>query len=312
MRFVRCLLLFALLPLAACGAEDATEPAPAGHFLGATLEGLGAVTGMCVAGTDLLLVRGGADRTLYAVSRADLQAERPAVAVRRLEVAIRREAPIGGSEPLAMQGYRIGHFWDLDLDLACVAYRPPGTVFLGDRRFRLVFYGRLYRDAVGRATRVDVDGAFVAAGARRDGADAGDWSDHGPRMVSLQGSVGSAQSEDLALLEQGAEEVGRFRVFRLDRMGSRLGQFHVEVEGEAANVRGLSFSEGRYLVLRGPGRGALAPFADPGRRPLVALGAGTPAPDPGSGAWSALAHAEDGTLLLASEGDPCRVAWRLP
>jgi hypothetical protein len=312
MRMGVLLLLASLATLCACGGEQTDEPAPAGHFHGATLAGLGGVSGVCVAGTDLLLVRGGEDRTLYAVARADLVPDRRDVPVRRLEVSVRREAPLGGSEPLALQGYRLGHFWDLDLDLSCVALRPPASVYLGERRFRLVFYGRLYRDAAGRATRVDLDGAFVAAGARRDGADAGDWSDHGPGMASLQGSQHSDQTEDLALLERDAPSGDHFRVIRLDRMGSRLGEVRVDVAGEAPEVRGLSFSDERYLVLRGAGRGALAPFPDPRRKARATLGAGTPAPEPLSGAWSALAHAEDGTLYLASGGDPCRIAWRGP
>jgi len=75
----------------------------------------------------------------------------------------------------------------------------------------------------------------------------------------------------------------------------------------------MSWHGGRFLTVRGHGRGSIAPFMDPGASREIGLGQSTPAPDiEGAGAWRGMAHGPDGTVYLISDGDPAILAWRSP
>lgn len=300
-----------------CGgpATDApTGPGPGG-FAHAPVRGMPPPVAMAVAGGEVLFLIGGDARRVYATARPGPgPGPGAALKARPVELGLRAGAPVSGGDALALQGYSAGHLWELPVDLVALAVQEPNLFFLGDRRLRVVYWGRFTRDAAGRIQRLHVDYAFSAPGADRAGARGGDWEDKGPGLAALLAVHEAGQTEDLLLAERGREGGAGFKVWRLDRYGTPLGRFEVRGAGrEPPVVLALGADAGRFLVLLGPAGAALAPFLDPGARREAPLGAPAPTAPLEGAAWRALAVAPDGTLYLAGDRSGAAVlAWRTP
>ena len=310
---LRLVLLFlAALGLAGCGDDPAPEgPAAWQH---ARIEGLAGATGLTLADDDLVFVVGGDDRELRTVARAALRPGATAKA-RTLAVTIRPDAPIHGADPLAAERYSLEHLWAVPVDFQAVAFQPPDTLYVGERQRRLVFWGRVRRDAAGVLASVKFSHAAIVPGADRSGRAAGDWRDHGPGLRGLVAVKRGGRAEDLWAVDEGVAD-GPLVVRRMDRFGSNLqgvrAQHGLEV---APDVRAVSHDGTRLLVLLGSGRGRIVSLREPpaGRLDAVPASEGVPGPAiDGVAGWSGMAHAADGTLFLVSGGSPAVVAWRKP
>ncbi|MDA1194739.1 MAG: hypothetical protein O2894_06105 [Planctomycetota bacterium] len=278
------------------------------------LTGLANPTGVTLAGDDLVLVCGGDDRDIYTVPRADLRAG-GSVAVRKLAVTIRGEAPVSGSEPFAAQGYTLQHLWAVPVDFQAVAFQAPDILYVGERHRRLVLWGRLRRDAAGRPASVNFDHVALAPGARRTGADAGDWRDRGPGLRGLVSVRLTARMEDLWVVDEGAADEP-IAVRRMDRYGSNLQGLRARHGFTVGpDVRAISWDQDRLVILMGSGRGrfiTLTPPA-PGKLESVPEAIGVPGPDiEGVDGWQGMAHAGDGTAFLVGGGATPVVVWRRP
>lgn len=313
MRVVCSLLLFAALPLlAGCGDDtDDTGESPWQH---ARIEGLSGVTGLTVAGDDLILVSGGDDRDVRSVQRGALRSG-GTTSARTLSVTIRPGAPVHGSSPFALQDYRLEHLWKVPVDFQGVGFQPPDLLYVGERNRRLVFWGKLRRDADGVLAGVKLEHIAVIPGAERTGADGGDWTDQGPGLTGLVTVKRGARQEDLWAVDAGAADAPVL-IRRLDRFGSNLHGLRARHTFEVApDVRAVSHDGQRIVVLLGNGRGRIVSLREPPRGKLdsVPLGTGVPGPAiEGVEGWTGMAHAEDGTLYLVSGGSPAIVAWRSP
>lgn len=308
------MLLSLLCCLSGCGesVDGGDLPPPPGHFARCVLEGLPPPVAVTVAGADLLFVCGDDHRTVYGVSRADVRAGRT-VTARALSLDVRESAPVSGGDALAVQGYQLRHLWELPLDLQGIAVQEPEFVFLGERRLRVVYWGRLVRDAAGRVQRLSIDYAFSAPGAERTLARGGDWEDKGPGLGALLAVNRSGMTEDLYLADRGRAGPGRFTVWRLDRYGTPLGSFDVTAGEAAPRLVALTAERERFLALIGESGAALAPFTDPGRGRQAPLGGAVPTPPLPGGQWRAAASASDGTLYLVGRDEHALVlAWRRP
>lgn len=306
------LMLVLAWPLSACGDDAATEgPTPWRH---ARIDGVAGATGVTLVDDDLVFVCGGDDRDIRTVARRDLVHGGRAKA-RTIALTIRPGAPITGSSPLALQDYRLEHLWKVPVDFQGVAFQRPNVLYVGEATRRLVFWGKLRRDAAGALASVKFDHIAVAPGSDRSGAERGDWSDQGPRLRGLVAVTRSGRMEDLWLVDAGAQDAP-LGVRRMDRFGSNLHGLRVRHGLEVApDARGISHDGARLQVLYGSGRGRIASLAvpPPGTLDSVPTLEGVPGPAvEGVDGWTGMAHAADGTLFLVSGGNPAVVAWRQP
>jgi hypothetical protein len=293
------LLVGGLLSLSACGDPPEAPEAP-GRWLNATLSGAGAPSGIAAMGDRLAIVSGGGDRVVRWLDRAALVAG-AALVPEALPVEVRRHAPLGGGESFALRGYDLGDLWDQDVDLQGIALAPPDRVWLAERRYRVVYAGRVEVDASGRWTGLRLEHVYSVPGAKRSPT----WLDEGAGLAGLAAGV----ADDVYAIEREGPDAGKARVVRLDRLGVALGRFVVAIGGPEAAVADLVMDGGRFLVLHGAGRGLLAPLLEGAAGREVAAGRGFPGPDvPGAGDWSGIARFDDGGLCLVSTGG--RVAWR--
>jgi len=310
---LRALAVFCLLwLLAGCGLESpiATEP---GHWQHCRIEGLKNAGGLAVFGHDLIAVAGGDDREIYVVSSDDLEPG-GSVRARTLAVDITPKRPLMGAEPFALQDYEMRHLWAQKVDFQGAAVQAPSFLYVGDRIRRVIYWGRLSRDAAGRLARVKFDGITVAPGATRSKRAAGDWRDHGPGLAGLLALGARQRMEDLYVLERAPTGGPALRIYRMDRYGSPLGTIPIKQDLGAAMVcQALSWDGSRYVLLHGKGRGRIVSFKEPQPMRSVPLGSGVPGPDvEGVEAWTGMTHGEDGTIYLVSSGDPAWIAWRRP
>jgi hypothetical protein len=229
----------------------------------------------------------------------------------------------GRGEAFAAQGYRLGSLWDQPMDFSGVAARrvpARGTgpdmdaIYVLERGFGVVYRGRLIRDAAGALEAAHLEAAFALPERNREGSARSDWRDLSAGMAGILSVPREKSTEDLYLVERAGPEPSSFRVFRVDRFGHFQGKFTVKLPpGASPDVGDLSWSENRFVFVRGEGRGALVPCTDPGDFATANAGAPVPGPDaPGAGPWRGLAHGLDGTVYLVSAGSPSRIAWRAP
>lgn len=327
MRRPRTLLLLGLALLGfGCG-EDRADPQAAGTaaiWSHCRLAGVRNVSGAAVLGEELFLCAGGNDRSLYVVKLAQLVMGAE-VTPRRIEVTVDADAPLTGRSLLAQRGYTLGNLWEADLDFQAVGVQQPDKLFLADRRFRVVYWGKLQREIGGAFARLALRHGFEVPGATRANVDVADYSDTGPGIAGLFGVSGRARTEDLYLAERarpGGDEVrSQFRVLVLDRYGSLagggdMGFFTVDVGAEALpEVEALAYdaSNQRMLCVRGAGRGSIAALRNPGALRTGKLGQAVPGPEiEGAGRWRALSVGADGSWYLVGDGEPAVVAWRTP
>jgi hypothetical protein len=328
-RFVTaCGLALALgLTLPGCGSPPPEPPAPGtGGWHVVELDGVAGASGVAVLRDLLVIVAGNDERRLFLLSRRDLVPGRKAEP-RPLRLDVSREVHLEGTsmggrgEAFAAQGYRLGALWDKPLDFAGVAARhvpargagpDMEALYVLERTFGVVYRGRLLRDAAGTLEGAQLEAAFTLPERRRDGSERSDWRDLSAGMAGILSIPRERDAEDLYLAERAGPEAGSFRVFRVDRFGHFQGKFTVELPaGAPPDVGDLSWTDGRFVFVRGEGRGALVPCQDPGDFATVKAGAPVPGPEaPGAGPWRGLAHAPDGTAYLVSAGSPSRLAWR--
>lgn len=317
------------LALAACGGEPAPEPSsPApGGWRSLTLEGVKGASAVAALGDLLVVAAGGDDRSLSLLTPAALE-DGARVRPRRLPLEVLRDMPLEGvgarrSDELVAQGYRLGTFWDQPLDFQGLALkRLPGSArvpaldvfYLLERSYGLVYHGSFVRGPDGAVAAARVTGAFVVPERPRAGRGRSDWRDSSAGLCGLLSVAREESAEDLYVLPCQGEPSGELRVDRLDRFGQWQGRFTLVLPGEGpADVADLSWADGRFVLLRGGGRGALHSVADPGDLGRARAGPPVPGPDvPGAGPWRGLAHLPDGSAFLVSAGDPSRLAWRRP
>ena len=306
------MLLLGAAVLGGCGDDDTDDGlSPWQH---ARIEGLSGATGMTVADGDLVFVSGADDRDLKTVAVAALR-NGASTKARTLAVTIRPGAPVHGSSPFALQDYRLEHLWKVPVDFQGVGFQPPNLLYVGERHRRLVFWGKLRRDAAGVLASVKLEHMAAIPGAKRTGADGGDWRDHGSGLRGLVAVKQSARNEDLWVVDAGTADEP-IMVRRLNRYGSNFHGIRARHTFEVApDVRAVSHDGTRLMVLLGKGRGRLVSLTPPPRDKLdsVPLGAGVPGPAiDGVDGWTGMAHADDGTIYLVSGGSPAIVAWRRP
>lgn len=305
------LWLASCLLLAGCGGD---EGGGAPRWQHARIEGLAGVTGVAVVGADLVFVSGGNDRALRTVPRARLR-DGGSLRARTFSVMIRPDAPIHGASALAFESYTLADLWKVPVDFQGVAFQPPDWLYVAERHRRLLFWGRVRRDAAGALASVKFAHVTVVPGADRSKVDRGDWRDHGPGLRGLAGVTAAGRQEDLWVVDEGAAGAPLY-VRRMDRFSTDLRGLRVGLDGtEGPDARAVSVHGGQVHVLHGAGVGRIMRLPLPAKAaaPLDAAGplAGTPAPAfAGVSAWSGMAHADDGTVFLVSGGDPAIVAWR--
>ncbi len=312
-RMVPILLALAALGLSACGEDGPAGDAPAA-WQHATVQNLAGASGLTLVGDDLVFVVGGDDRDVRSVARSALRPGATATA-RTLAVTIRPDAPIHGADPLAAARYGLEHLWKVPVDFQAVAFQPPDMLYVGERHRRLVFWGRIRRDAAGVLAGVKFSHVAVVPGADRSKRDAGDWRDQGPGLSGLVAVKRSARQEDLWAVDAGAAEAP-ITVRRMDRFGSNLQGIRARHGFDVApDVRAVSHDGTRLLVLMGKARGRIVSLKEPPPNKLDSVPAITGVPGPaidGVDGWTGMAHAEDGTIFLVSGGSPAVVAWRTP
>jgi len=304
---IGCLALL----LSACGGED--RDGAQASWRQCRIEGLENASGLAVHEGELLAVAGAGDRNVYAISRAGL-VDGGVAHARGLVVDVLEDVHLLGAETMALQGYKMEHLWALPVDFQGVTAQSPNFAYIGDRNRRIVYWGRLYRDAAGRLARLHLTGLFVAPGATRSAADVGDWRDKGPGLSGLVAVEGRRRTEDLYVVDRG-EAGGRIlRVRKVDRYGSILGSIRYEhgFEGRP-EIGAVSWSRGQFVLQRGRGAGTLFAFREPSGPESVRIAREGPGPaGEGGGAWTGLCHAPDGTVFLVSSGSPAYVSWRGP
>ena len=318
----------ASLALGACGEEspsrDATAPGAWRHVRLAGVERVVAAT----VHEDLLLLLAEGERRLFAVEVAALSAAGSPRA-RPLPIEITRTNVLEGygsgprGEELGSQAYPLGLLWDqplvlVGIDVRRLASRPPArdveALYLLESSYGAVWWGRLERDAEGRAESARLHAAFAVPDRPREGRERLDWRDSGPGLACLATSVDAGAGDDLRAIDRAGTQPGRLRVNTLDRFGQLQGGWTADLRAAGGDgIRALGASKGLFTALLGPGLGRLATLKDPGSGDQAVAEAGEPAPElPNVSEWRALAFARDGRLLLISHGAPTVVAWRSP
>lgn len=324
---VRRLAGGALLLLAACGEGEPTGvPSARDGWSQATLTGVPPPVAAAWH-EGLLLTLGAGERSLYVVEHAALLAGGTAAAVRVPLDVVRTNALEGHgsgerSGGLAGQGYTLGHLWDQPLELVALAVRRVRArgagadleaLYVLERTYGVVWWGRLERDAKGRVSAARLTAAFVVPERPRTGSDASDWRDSSAGLAALALAGGLSKDDDLVTLARKGEGGRGPRLDLLDRFGMRLGSFEVDpdVVGEF-EVRALAWNGTQHVLLLGPGRGTLHLLPPTGARSkLVAVFATPPAPpEDRKVVWSALAAGDGRLFALGAQGPGAVVAWR--
>jgi hypothetical protein len=275
----------------------------------------------------LLLVLGAGDRSLYVVERTALVPGGLATA-RKLPLDVVRTNPLEGhgsgerSGGFAGQGYRLGVLWDQPLELVGLAVRrvkargagaDMEALYVLERTYGVVWWGRLERDADGHVSAARLSAAFVVPERPRAGAPAGEWRDSGSGLAALAIAGGLSKDDDLVTLTRKAEGSRGLRLDLLDRFGMRLGGWGVDpnVVGEV-EVRALAFDGARHVLLLGPGRGTLHVLPATGERTRLTAELATPPvpPEDATVEWTTLAAGDGAWFALGRRGDVAVVAWR--
>lgn len=333
---LRVLLLLgvALTGVTGCGDPSPSSPSTAGpRWSTVTPKGLPAVPVGATLHEGLLLVLGAGERSLFVVERADLEGKGPLPPVQRVPLDVVRTNPLeghgrgghGGGERsggLAGQGYTLGHLWDQPLELVALAVRRVRArgagadleaLYILERTYGVVWWGRLERDAKGRVSAARLTAAFVVPERPRAGSDASDWRDSSSGLAALALAGGLSKDDDLVTLAHKGEGGRGPGLDLLDRFGMRLGSWEVDpgVVGES-EVRALAWNGTQHVLLLGPGRGTLHLLPATGARSkLVAEFASPPAPpDDALVHWVALAAGEGRLFALGAHGGNGVIAWR--
>lgn len=325
-RWERTLAVLGLVATAGCGDDPPPAPPGAGGWHVVELAGVKGASGVAVLGDLLVIVAGEDERRVFLQPRGDLDPGRRAEP-RPLRFEVNRHVPLEGSsfggrvEDFAAQDYALGMLWDQPVDFQGVAARhipsrgvgpAVDALYVLERTFGLVYRGRLLRDASGNLEAARLDSAFVVPERDRSGKARADWRDLSAGLAGVLSVPHEESKEDLYVVERAGKEADAFQVLRLDRFGQWQGKFTVKLPaGAPPEIGDLSWSEERFVFVRGEGRGALITCQDPGDWASVTATAPVPAPDvPGAGPWRGLAHAPDGKTYLVSAGAPSRLAWR--
>jgi hypothetical protein len=315
-----------------CGGEPARPPAAAqsAGWQHATLGDLGVPTAATILGERLLVVCDG-DRRVHDVALGALVPADGAaggrVPVRSLSLEPTRLNHLEGHEDgprgtgLSGQGYRLGDLWDQPLTFRGFAARhvpslgaAPAVdrVWLLERQYGIVWWGRLVLGRDGEAVAVMLTNAFTVPGRPRAGRESLDWRDSGPGLGALAPAGKVSPDEDLVALDAAATEKEPLRLQLLDRFGMRLGRWPVDLVTPGAEVRALAFDGTQHLVLLGPGRGELRPMpgAPTAMRLAPETGEATPVVE-GVATWSTAAAAPGRLVLLGADAQGrCVAAWR--
>jgi|GEM_PF-5014308 len=319
-------LAFFSVALGACGSESpALEPLAQGAWRSVRLAGVERVVAATVYEDLLLLVVEG-ERRLFAVEVSALSAGGQPRA-RPLPIEVARTNVLEGygtgrrGDELGSQAYPLGLLWDQPVELVGIEARrlrsrPPApdleALYLLERTYGIVWWGRLTRDADGRAEAVRLEAAFAVPDRPREGRERLDWRDSGAGLACLFNGRNAGAGDDLFVVERAGTQPGRLRVSALDRFGQLQGGWTADLrEAGGDSIRALSASSGLFMALLGPGAGRLATLKDPGSRDLAVAHTAEPAPNvPNVTEWRALAYTPDGSLLLISHGPFTLVAWR--
>lgn len=307
-RRVLSALLVGAAIVGGCGSDDRAQPGTP-PWTTAPLDGVPSPSGISSRGPDLFLVSGDDERRLFHVRAADLIAGR-SVPSRALPLMTLRSRPLSAEGELARQGYRLGDFWELPLDLTGVVVRPDGEVHLADRAYRIVYTGRLIREGA-TFTGALLEQAAALPLADRSGAQALDFRDRGPGLAGLsEAGEGGFAEVALVAVDRSGPAAGGLRWQALDRRGHAVATMQVEVpEAGALDVGGIAHRDGTFLVLEGTHPGRLLrvrPTARPGER----VEGVWPCPEPdGAGPWRGVTLLADGTVVLVSAGPSPALAW---
>jgi hypothetical protein len=279
-----------------------------------------------------LYVLGAGQRALYVIdvpgpAGGDRSPAAP-TRVTRVPLDVTRANPLEGhgsgerAGGLAGQGYTLGILWDQPLEFVGLAVRrvrargagqDVEALYVLERTYGVVWWGRLERDARGVLGAAHLTAAFVVPGRPRAGAAGSDRRDSGPGLAALALAGGLSKDDDLLALArtgQGAKGPG---LDLLDRFGMRLGGWEVDpgVVG-TFEVRALAWDGARHVLLLGPGRGTLHLLPGSGAAARLRAEPATPAapPDEAGVAWSALAAGDGRLFVLGARGETALLAWR--
>lgn len=308
--------LVGLILLAACGGEPKEESdgiVGPGRWRHARLEGVQGATGVAALEGHLLLAAG-PERAIFSVPFDAERVEDGAIlAAHRIPIVVDEETIVGGGEPFAAQGYRLGDLWGQPVAFSGIAAQAPGFVYVAERNYRVAYSGRLRQTPEREWSALQIDRVFVLPGADRSQSDASDWRDHGAGIAGLAAVLRSPRTEDLYALGRGAASDGVLSIHALDRYGLVLGAFDVDFGGGPGDVGGFLRAEKRFLVVRGEGRGLIHAVRRGRWKSTVRAARGVPGPEvEGAESWTGMAEGPAGEIVLVSGGEATYVAWRLP
>ncbi len=329
------------LLMAGCGngdADHAVSQTPVGGqsptpWTRIQLKGVRNATGMAILGDDLLICSGERKRVMHVAPLAQVfstpAGQSRAVTTREVPLDIRESSPVNGRGALARSGHGVGAFLDSGYAFADVAVQGNGTVFVAERKKRLVLWGNATRTPAGELGGVSLLRAFVVPGADRREQDKLNWDDFGPGISGLLSVHLRRKTEDLYVVAKkdtpsakmppggshmASKKSPRIQVRAMDRGGQPLDYFFIDPSPMAQpEVMDLSWHDGRFVLLLGGKRGALAFVRPPQPFRTATLGRPVPAPEPPEGAsWQSLTHDVEGRMLLLSNGEHAELVWREP